>query len=316
MRSRFAFVISFLILAASVARADHGKGAIGGKTVSPRTLHENDASLEIGMRYQEAEAIPQDRFIEKALEGHDVHNVSWFLEYSMSVSYGVTDHLTLSAGVPYSVLHNFRSGADDGTGTFVEDRANEIAGVGDASFTAKYSLLADPVELAIIVGIKAPTGATDEKTNAGDLVEPDHQPGSGSWDPLVGFALGKSMNERLYVGGSATARITTEGQHRFRPGRFFQVSTRAEYQVSGLGSYPRVYGSFEIVGDYIGRDKHGSDINRDTGGFILEMGPGLKARIDPHVSFGGGIYFPVYQNLFGEQHHERFEFLMGIVYDF
>jgi hypothetical protein len=269
------------------------------------------------MRYQEAERIPTDKFVQDALDGHDVHNVSWLLEYSIALSYGVTDHLTLSAGVPYSVLHGFEAGGvDDTTGAFTLDEANNIVGLGDATFMAKYSLLSDIVEFAVLAGIKAPTGTTNEKTNAGDLVEPDHQPGSGSWDPLVGFALAKQLDERLLVGSSLMGRITTEGQHRFRPGMQIQGAARAEYQFAGLGTYPRWYGSFEVVGLYQGRDKEGSEINRDTGGFLLEVGPGLRTRVDPHVTFGGSVYVPVEQHLFGKQHRERIEYLVGMVYDF
>jgi hypothetical protein len=316
MRFPTAFSISFLLLAPALARADHGKGAIGGKTISPRTLHEGDASLEMGIRYQEAEPIPMDKFVQDALAGHDVHNVDWLLEYSVALSYGVTDHLTVSAGIPFSILHDFQAGGVDSGGKFTEEEANNIVGLGDASFTAKYSLLAVPVELAVIVGIKAPTGNTGEKTNTGDLLEPDHQPGSGSWDPLIGFALARQLDERLSVGASALWRITTEGKHRFRPGEIIQVATRAEYQFAGLGAYPRWYGSFEVVGAYFGRDKQGSDINRDTGGFLMEVGPGLKTRVDPHLSLGGSVYLPVYQHEFGAQHKEALELLIGMVYDF
>jgi hypothetical protein len=306
-----------LFLAASAAAfADHGKGAIGGKTISPRTLHEGDASLEMGIHYQEAEPIPTDKFVQDALEGHDVHNVDWLLEYSIALSYGVTDHLTISAGVPFSILHDFQSGGVDAGGNFTEVEANNIVGLGDASFTAKYSFLIEDVEAAVIVGIKAPTGTTNEKTNAGDLVEPDHQPGSGSWDPLLGLAVGHQVTERLYLGASATWRLTTEGQHQFRPGEILQVSTRAEVQLAGMGAFPRWYGSLELVGAYFGRDKQGSDVNRDTGGFVLEIGPGLKTRVDQHVSFGGSVYFPIEQHLFGAQHKEAYEVLVGMVYDF
>lgn len=314
---RTSCVLLFILSAAGLALADHGKGAIGGKTISPRTLHEGDASLEMGMRYQEAERIPQDKFIQDAFEGHDVHNASWFLEYSISLSVGVTDRLTLSAGVPFSVLHGFQAGGvDETTGLFVSEEANNIVGLGDAAFLAKYSLLSDPVEFALLAGVKAPTGTTNEETNGGDRVEPDHQPGSGSWDALVGFALARQLDERLQAGMSFMWRIPSEGQHRFRPGMLIQVSTRAEYQLTTLGTFPRVYGSFEIVGDYTGRDKTGSEINRDTGGFMMEVGPGLKARVDSHVTFGGAIYLPVVQHLFGAQHQERLEYLVGMVYDF
>src|SRR5438105_111410 len=102
--SAFGFI---LCLASSAAFADHGKGTVGGRTISPRTLHEEDASVETGFRYQRSETFSDDRLLTGAGNGHDIHSVDWLAEFSVSGSYGVTEHLTLSLSLPFEVIHGF-----------------------------------------------------------------------------------------------------------------------------------------------------------------------------------------------------------------
>jgi hypothetical protein len=298
------------------AFADHGKGAVGGKTISPRTLHEEDASLDLGFRYQKSETFDDGRLLTGAAEGHDIHSVDWLAEFSAAVGYGVTDHLSLSASLPFEVIHGFRFvDTDPNTGNPFVNGANSIVGVGDATLMGKYSLLADPIELAFLGGIKIPTGNTGQRTNTGDLLEADHQPGTGSWDPLVGVAAGKQL-EQLWLGTSVLYRITTEGRHQFTPGQSVLYAMKAEYQLLGLGKFPRLYGSLELSEQFTAKDKKVGVKNQDTGGSLVGLGFGLRLRVDEHMTFGGMFTIPVYQALNGQQHRERYDLLLGTAYDF
>src|SRR5262249_59449272 len=106
--------------------------------------------------------------------------------------------------------------------------ANSVVGLGDMSFLGKYSLATDPVELAVLAGIKIPTGATDRQDNGGNRLEPDHQPGSGSWDPLLGVAALHQF-EQFTIGASILWRITTEGRYDFKPGQQVTIAAKGEY---------------------------------------------------------------------------------------
>ena len=317
MNPRLVVSISILAAMASAARADHGKGSVGGRTISPRTLHEGDVSLDAGMRFQESETFSRARLEEETLAGHDAHSADWFLELSVGASYGMTDHLTLSASVPYVVIHGFIAGEENGTPPpdVLFSEADAIKGLGDASLLAKYSLLGDPVELAMLAGVKIPTGSTRRKDDDGEVLEPDHQPGSGSWDALFGVAAGKQF-ERLWLGASLLVRITPEGRHEFKPGNTVQAAVKAEYQLTELGTFPRIYGFLELAGDVIAKDRVNGVSNDDTGGVILSMAPGVKARLDDHVSGALSFPTPFYQGLHGFQHEERFGVLFGVSYDF
>ncbi|HLY75692.1 MAG TPA: hypothetical protein VKU80_16350 [Planctomycetota bacterium] len=309
-------VLFLLGILPSAAWGDHGKGAVGGKTISPRTLHEEDASLDLGFRYQKSETFDDSRLLSGAAEGHDIHSVDWLAEFSAAFGYGVTDHLTISASVPFEVIHGFRFvDTDPNTGNPFVNGANSIVGVGDATLLGKYSLLADPIELAVVGGIKIPTGSTDQRTNTGDLIEADHQPGSGSWDPLVGIAAGRQF-EQFWLGTSVLYRITTEGRRQFTPGQSVLFAMKAEYQILGLGKFPRLYGSLELSEQFTAKDEQFGMKNQDTGGSLVGLGFGLRLRADEHLTLGGMFTVPVYQALNGLQHRERYDLLLGTAYDF
>jgi hypothetical protein len=310
--SRWVGLIALLagIVVPTVCLADHGKGAVGGKTISPRTLHEEDVSLDTGFRYQKSENFSDAQLLAADASGHDLHGTDWMAEFSVAVSYGVTDFLTLTASLPFEVVHGFRF-VDSG----VVNQANSIVGVGDATFMGKYSLLADPIELAVIGGLKIPTGSTNQQSNTGDLLEPDHQPGTGSWDPLLGVAAGKQI-ELLWLGASVLYRITTEGRREFKPGQSVLAAVKAEYQLLGLGKFPRLYGSIELSEQFTAKDENSGIKNQDTGGSLVGLGFGLRLRADPHMTIGVMFTIPVYQGLNGEQHKERYELMFGTAYDF
>ncbi len=302
-------------LAASAAWADHGKGSVGGHTISPRTLHEETGSADFGFRYQRSERFSDQTLMDAAVNGHDVHSVDWLAEFNAAVSYGITEHLTVSLSIPFEVMSGFRMGEDDPVnGPFVVE-ANSIVGLGDMTLLGKHSFAASDIEMAVLVGVKIPTGATDQEDNLGDPLEPDHQPGTGSWDPIVGFAAMKQF-ERFTLGGSLLFRYTTEGRHEFRPGEQLTVAIKGEYQIAGLGAFPRVYVSLELVEQYTAMDQDAGVRNHDTGGSILSIGPGVRVRANDHVTFAMTIALPIYQGLYGQQHEEKFEFLFGTGVDF
>ena len=290
---------------------------MGSRTLSPRTLHEGEWSLEGGIRWQASENFSRAEIEEETLAGHDAHGADGLLELVAGASHGVTDRLTLSVSIPYVVTRGFRGAEENETPPpdVLVVEADTIQGLGDASLLGKYALLFDPLEFSVLGGVKIPTGETSEEDDEGERLEPDHQPGSGSWDALLGVAVGRQL-ERLFVSGSLFARLTTEGRRDFKPGSSFLAGVRAEYQVTDLGTFPRFSGLLEATGEYFAKDRLDGDVNGDSGGVILSVAPGAKLRLDSHLTFGLSIPVPVYQGLHGFQHEDRVGLLFGISYDF
>jgi len=306
-------LVSFWILflgCAAAASADHGKGAVGGKTISPRTLSEESFSLDTGFRYQKSETFSDDRLLDADANGHDLHSVEWAAEFSLGLAYGVTNHLSVSISLPFEVLHGFKF-VDGGA----IDEANSVVGVGDSVFMGKYSLLADPVELAVLAGIKIPTGSTNQLANSGTPLEPEHQPGTGTWDPIIGAAVARQY-EQVTIGGSVLYRITSKGRHDYQPGQQVLAAIKVEHQFLGLGTYPRLYGSLELSELFAAKNKTAGVKNQDSGGSIVGVGFGVRIRTDERMTIAATFTIPVYQGLYGEQHKERYEILFGTAYDF
>ena len=93
---------------------------------------------------------------------------------------GARNDLQLSAIVPFVDRSLKGNGGLD-----IESR-----GLGDASLVAKWRFYrwdapSKALNVALIGGLELPTGADDE-SDGGVTLPPDLQPGSGSWDPLLG----------------------------------------------------------------------------------------------------------------------------------
>ena len=311
----FPLHLMILLCTSAVAFADHGKGAVGGKTIGPRTLSEESFSLDVGFKFQKEQEFSDQRLINSATNDHDLHGTDWTAEIFVGLSYGVTDRLTVSLSVPFEIIHGFKAGEFDGVNPAEVVEANSISGLGDPTLLGKFRLLDNPVELAVLAGIQIPLGNTRQRADDGEVLEPDHQPGSGSWNPLLGVAVARQF-ESFTLGASVLYRITSRGRHEFTPGQQILVAVKIETQLLGLGTFPRLYGSLELSEQFTAKDKEGEVTNHDTGGSIIGLGFGLRLRATERLTFGGTVTIPLYQGLTGEQHKERVEILFGTALDF
>src|SRR6185436_9521698 len=90
-----------LCLCAAGAWADHGKGNVGGKTVSPMTLHEGDVSLEAGLRFQDSRPLSDAFILAAASGGADAHSTDFLFQLDLGAAYGISDRLTIAASLPF-----------------------------------------------------------------------------------------------------------------------------------------------------------------------------------------------------------------------
>ena len=74
------------------------------------------------------------------------------------------------------------------------NRRGNSAGFGDVTLLGQYRFHNNAqtgTSAAVLFGFKAPTGSTNQRDAAGELFEAEFQPGSGSWDGLLGAAFTK-----------------------------------------------------------------------------------------------------------------------------
>jgi len=113
----------------------------------------------------------------------------------------------------------------------------EASGLGDASLVAKWRFYrwdakGKALNVALIGGLELPTGSDDE-TDGGAPLPPDLQPGSGSWDPLLGVGWHHAVNPKFdlhatFEGGGfgvgADVDISTAVRFDWKPATHFGIT--------------------------------------------------------------------------------------------
>lgn len=221
------------------AVADHptvafsSEGAAAINTIAAKPLPAG--SWAIGLR---TEIIDNDEFSTEQLEAfaanglEGVHSVSKIVSTSLSASYGLTPDVTLSARLPYINRENIRESELEG-GVPDAHTHGDSSGMGDLLLLGQYRVLERlHTDVAILFGVKAPTGQTDEQDDDGQKFETEFQPGSGSWDFLLGASVSKSSGNFGFH-ANALYKMTTEGSQSTEMGDAISYNAAVTYRLKG-----------------------------------------------------------------------------------
>jgi Putative MetA-pathway of phenol degradation len=198
------------LLLAQPAFAHHpsGVGSTGGagpiNTISASPLDQGETAASIAFEWIKFDPL-SNAFLADfgATHGHDVHvhSLSSIMAPAISFGYGLTADFTISARLPVVVRTDIKEAAHEHPGggapaVGAVDFLGDSAGIGDLTLLGQYRFYnnrATRTELALLLGVKAPTGVTDRHTDTGELFDAEFQPGSGSWDGLFGAAVTKRI---------------------------------------------------------------------------------------------------------------------------
>jgi len=198
------------LLLAQPAFAHHpsGVGSTGGagpiNTISASPLDKGETAASIAFEWIKFDPL-SNAFLADfgATHGHDVHvhSLSSIMAPAISFGYGLTADFTISARLPVVVRTDIKEAAHEHPGggapaVGAVDFLGDSAGIGDLTLLGQYRFYnnrATRAELALLLGVKAPTGVTDRHTDTGELFDAEFQPGSGSWDGLFGAAVTKRI---------------------------------------------------------------------------------------------------------------------------
>lgn len=317
------------------ALADHmgpsSVGAGGGLTVSSSdTLDAGHGSIGFRLSYTRPEQRSDARL--EALASQDIaaHNTDYNLNASLGVAYGITHHLTVAAEMPYVRRDDLREG-----GAGEVERLGSVAGIGDVNILAKYRLSdGEGIGFALLGGIKAPTGSTHKRSADGERLETEHQPGTGSWDPLFGASAATRLG-RLRLTASALYQLSTKGAQNTRLGDRLQGGIglshhfgRTEHhhpegkhnhhQGDELDEHPEgdarsSWDAFvELGGEWEGRQKIGGEIERESGGAWLYVAPGARFNFASKWSAGAALILPVWQDIRASHPNNRYRLMLSL----
>lgn len=213
------------------------------------------------------------------------------------LAYGVTRDLTLFGIVPY-----LDKTLDSNTAVGRQRRRD--AGLGDVILISRYTVwsmdrLGETRRLAPFLGLKFPTGDSDERDSLGRLPQPI-QLGSGSWDPLLGT---------IFTWQTFQWEFDTAFQYRFNTtAHDFQFGDEARWDLSfqyrlwppqlARGVPAFLYGVLESNVIWTDKNEAAGIRDPDSGGTIWFLAPGLQ-YVTRRVILEAVVQVPVVQELNG-----------------
>jgi hypothetical protein len=298
--SLFALLIIAIIFTATIARADHGPGTSGSgfTTLTAETLKPGQFSSSFQFDWTEFDGLGGD------IEGVDLLDRS-FLS-TLNIAYGVAENFQLGLTYSYYTAEGNRELEDGETVTFDPD------GFTDLWLTGKYRFCQGPVgQLALIGGVKAPTGDSSLTNTEGEQVEPSATAGTGAWDGLAGLAYTVPLSAALTLDASALYTFRGE-RYDYRLGNRLDLGTSLAWRVCGdAKTFPQVSLVAEATLRHIANSEEEGERDTNTGGTVLFLSPGVKVSFTEKIAGSIGIQLPVMQDLNGRQVETQFRLITG-----
>lgn len=321
----FVFGASCIALS-SPAFADHmgpsGFGSGGGMSVfAPDTLDAGHFSVGSRLTYTRPDQRSDEELEALAGEHIHAHNTDYNLNASAGLAYGVTHHLTVSAEVPYVRRDDLREGTHDHAGGAAVngvEHLGSVTGIGDMNVLAKYRMTEEgAMSFALVAGLKIPTGGTHKRSPDGERLETEHQPGTGSWDPIAGASASTKIGA-IQLTASALYQFSTKGaqntrlgnrmqggialSHRFGQAPHEHPASHNHHHTEALDEHHEhahsTWDAFvELGGEWEGRQKVDGEIEEASGGKWIFVAPGVRFNSASGWSAGAAMAVPVWQNI-------------------
>jgi hypothetical protein len=365
---------SAMILLALPAEAHHpgggGNTGSGGaiNTISADTLAEGMMAASIRYEFIRLGQLSDADLLAAANRGVHAHSMRSIEAASLSVAYGVTNDFTVgvrAAGIRRSDIrepggmedmlsggHMGVMGANDMSGLMSPDginRRGNSAGFGDVTMLGQYRFhnnAQNGTSAAVLFGFKAPTGSTNQRDAFGNLFEAEFQPGTGSWDGLLGAAFTKrtgrwafdvsalyylvtngtqntNLGDRLLFGGAVSYRLVGAigsskevelHEYCMQPRNQLQEHClyHANHDHSDMKKTPYTLDLvLELNGEWHDKQRIAGIPDPNSGGTTVYLSPGIRVGFDRYSGFIS-VGVPVLNEHNGVQSKPDFRVLTGI----
>jgi len=312
------------------ALACNGSHVLGGATagavytISAETMEKGGLYLGVNLETVQNKNLSDARIIRALQSGSThLHSIDAVNSYSLSLSYGITDNLTLNTQLPYSSRKSVRAGeAEDGE--FEVHPHGDVEDIGDFSAILQYKVYdKDEVKIALLGGFKAPTGRDDLK-DGDEVIEADLQPGSGSWDLFAGAAITKDF-DNYSLHSDILYKYNNEGVDDSQLGDIFTYNAAFSYKLiehdhndmlheldeeEEFGYSVNVF--LELNGEYVKEDEFAGVSAENTGHSVVFATTGIELIGDEGYSLFASISKPIYQDFNGVQNEIDYKASFGI----
>jgi hypothetical protein len=330
-----------------------GAGPIA--TTSATTLDQGQSVAGIVVEMVKLDAFSDAQLIDFASKHIHAHSLDAILAPSLVFAYGLTNDLTISARLPVIVRQNIREGehAHPGGGAPAVNSVVELgdsSGIGDLTLLGQYRFYnnrATQTEMAVLLGVKLPTGRTNVINNEGERFEAEFQPGSGSLDGLFGVAFTKRFGAWSFD-TNLLYQLTGTGTQDTDLGDRLLYNAAVSYRLSGFGFLPNgrmnaglpepmYHGGpkakhshheelppprgptldlvLELNGEWHDHQRIGGVSDPNSGGNVVYLSPGFRVSMDKWSGFFSfGV--PIVNDLYGVQAEPDWRILSGVSVNF
>ncbi|MBN8616652.1 MAG: transporter [Deltaproteobacteria bacterium] len=282
-----------------------GAGGINtvGAIVTPGIL-----SGGLRLEVRQFDAFSEEMLLGYALEGEDVHQHAQELSGTLTASYALDASWCLNAALQVNAFRDFREATLDGPGVARVVRDDLSGGIGDLLLLTRVRPWHDDSHhVAILAGLKLPTGSTRETDDEGARQGAHNQPGSGSIDFQLGLAYSLVV-DWFEIDADVVGHVRTEGAMSYQAGNMLQADVALSATVWQLTLVAEL--NFLVAERDVERD----EVLRNSGITTLYASPGVVARLtSEHVLFASFSY-PIYQDLPGIQNNELFRANLGYAF--
>jgi len=321
-------------------------------TIPASTLDEGQTAVGVMFEYVRLTTLSDRTLANAAVSGNEgVHDLKTIESTSAVLAYGLTHDLTVSMRLPWIGRTGIREGsAIDPIDPIVLDRGSTF-GIGDITLLGQYRFLNDmkaQQEVAVLLGVTAPTGITNRVDNQGQLFDAEFQPGTGAWSGLFGLAATKrfrswSLDSNILYFLSSTGTQDTDLGNRF----LYNVAL--SYRLSGAASSgeheqghmhlgadfpePMYHGGpkgtsirheepatspsaaldlvLELNGEWHEKQVTAGVTDQNSGGTVMYLSPGLRLSYDKWSSYVS-VGIPVVNELYGTQPEPSWRIFSGM----
>lgn len=322
---------------ATPALADHtgpsGVGSGSGINVfSPDTLDEGHAAVGLRILYTRPEQRSDQELEALAADHIHAHNTDYNVSVSAGAAYGITHRLTVSAELPYLRRDDLREGEHSHMGELATNEVEQlgtVSGIGDLNMLAKYRLTGEGgLRFSIVGGLKVPTGSTHKHDLKDERLETEHQPGTGSWDPIVGASAAMKTGA-VQLTASALYQIAGKGAQDTRLGdrlqggisiaHHFGEAEAEHHHDHGEAKHHHHHEAHdswdafvELGGEWEGRQEIAGTLERASGGSWIYAAPGVRFNSRNGWSAGAAVAVPLWQRIRDSHPDNRFRVMVSL----
>ena len=268
----------------------------------------------IAVRYEEQQF---DRLSDESLlslaeadPDADLHSVESVETTLFNISYGLNEDLSLGLSLPVVERQDIRAPHfHEEDNEFEIEQEGNSRGIGDTKLYGLWRFSQrENHDTSLIFGIGVPTGKHDDTSPEGEAYEQEFQPGSGSWDPLIGISHSRYFG-RITLDASATYNLVGEGSQQTDLGDWITYNAGLSYLLSS-NSNRDLRLVVEANGLWRDKLKQAGETERNAGGNWLNLSPGIIVGRNNWSVFAN-VALPIVNDPGGDQDEQDYRLQIG-----